>query len=458
MFYNKFAKFVAVLCCVCFQETCTEEYKPNWASLDARPLPTWYDKSKIGVFIHWGVFSVPSFGDGFLGEWFWQFWKGQPRPVAVEFMKKNYPPNFQYADFAPMFTAELYDPNHWADVLKASGAKYVVLTSKHHEGYTNWPSINSWNWNSMDVGPNRDLVGDLAKAIRNRTSIRFGLYHSLYEWFNPLYLKDKKNMYTTQDFVRTKTMPELYDIVRRYKPEVIFSDGQWEADSSYWNSTHFLAWLYNSSPVKQTIVTNDRWGKDTLCKHGGYLTCRDHYNPGVLQKRKFENAMTIDKGSWGFRRNAELADYITIQDLLQELVTTISCGGNLLINIGPTKSGTIAPIYEERLRQMGQWLQMNGEAVYGSKPWKYQNDTTNPHVWYTAKQGGDVVYAFLFQWSQSVTLRSPLASSSSATVDLLGGKPSLVWMPLKEKGVKIEIPAWSNAKWVMVLRLTGFAG
>ncbi|XP_076812747.1 alpha-L-fucosidase-like [Clavelina lepadiformis] len=449
-------KFSFLFICLSLFLTCFANYQPNWESLDKRPLPEWYDDAKIGIFIHWGVFSVPSYGYRNAGEWFWYRWKITASPAEAIFMDANYRPDFQYADFAPQFTAEFYNSNAWADLFKASGAGYVVLTSKHHEGYTNWPSVNSWNWNSMDVGPKRDLVGELEKSVRNRTSLHFGLYHSLYEWFNPLYQKDRANGFTTQDFIRTKTMPELYDIVRRYKPELIWSDGQWEADSSYWNSTDFIAWLYNSSPVKDTIVTNDRWGKDTLCKHGGYLTCSDHYNPGVLQERKWENAMTIDKDSWGYRRNAVLSDYITIEYLLQQLVTTISCNGNFLLNIGPAKDGTIPVVYEERLRQMGQWLQMNGEAVYGSKPWKYQNDTTNQHAWYTAKQGGDVVYAFLFQWSQSVTLRSPLASSSSATVDLLGGKPSLVWMPLKEKGVKIEIPAWSNAKWVMVLRLTGF--
>merc|ERR1712071_626789 len=92
-----------------------------------------------------------------------------------------------------MFTAEFFDPLQWADILKSSGARYVVLTSKHHEGYTLWPSKYSWNWNSMDVGPKRDLVGDLARAIRKTTDMKFGLYHSLFEWFHPLYVKDKEN-------------------------------------------------------------------------------------------------------------------------------------------------------------------------------------------------------------------------------------------------------------------------
>ena len=134
------------------------KYNASWASLDSRPLPTWYDDAKIGIFIHWGVFSVPSYGT----EWFWWAWKGSKDKndeKVKDYMKKNYGPNFTYADFAKDFTAEFFNPDQWADIFKASGAKYVVLTSKHHEGYTMWPSKYSWNWNVMDVGAHRDLLG-----------------------------------------------------------------------------------------------------------------------------------------------------------------------------------------------------------------------------------------------------------------------------------------------------------
>ncbi|CAF3959295.1 unnamed protein product, partial [Rotaria sordida] len=132
-------------------------YLPEWSSLDTRPLPSWYDQSKVGIFIHWGVFSVPSINSE---AWMWWAWKGDnPNPDTVAFMNKNYPPDWTYADFAAQFHAELYDPNEWADIFAASGAKYIVLTSKHHEGFTLWPSKYSFNWNAMDVGPKRDLLG-----------------------------------------------------------------------------------------------------------------------------------------------------------------------------------------------------------------------------------------------------------------------------------------------------------
>lgn len=133
---------------------------------------------------------------------FWWDWEGSKDQDVVDFMTKNYPPGFTYADFGNQFRAEFFNPDDWADLFEASGAKYIVLTSKHHEGFCLWPSENSWNWNSEDIGPKRDLVGDLAASIRNRTSIRFGLYHSLFEWFNPLYLSDKAQSFNKQDFVK----------------------------------------------------------------------------------------------------------------------------------------------------------------------------------------------------------------------------------------------------------------
>lgn len=137
--------------------------------------------------------------------------------------------------------------------------------------------------------------------------------------------------------------------------------------------------------MKNTVVTNDRWGMETLCKHGDFYTCSDRYNPGVLQNHKWENAMTIDRYSWGHRANAKLEDFLTSKDLIKELVITVSCGGNILVNVGPTKSGIIEPIYVDRLREMGKWLRTNAEAIYDTVPWQYQNDTETPDIWYTSR-------------------------------------------------------------------------
>ncbi|KAK7086973.1 Tissue alpha-L-fucosidase [Halocaridina rubra] len=432
-------------------------YDPTWESLDTRPLPPWYDNVKIGIFLHWGVFSVPSFGS----EWFWSNWEGAHNPQYIKFMEENYRPGFTYADFAAQFTTEFYDPEQWASVFNASGARYIVLTSKHHEGFTNWPSKYSWNWNSMDVGPKRDLVGDLAKAIRTKTPhIHFGLYHSLYEWFHPLYKQDKANNFTTNDFVTSKTMPELYELVEEYHPDVIWSDGDWETKDEYWNATGFLAWLFNDSPVKDTVVVNDRWGIGIPCHHGSYYTCTDRYNPGVLQPHKWENCMTLDRHSWGFRRNAPATDYLSIHDLITEVAMTISCGGNILINVGPTHDGILPPIMEERLRQMGSWLDINGEAIYESKPWKYQNDSLTSGVWFTAKD--DLVYGIVLHWPKGGLLTLGSVSATPQThITMLGYNDNNIRSSLQAKnvrrGMQIVFPDMADvsSQWSWVLVMSG---
>ncbi|CAG2167824.1 unnamed protein product, partial [Oppiella nova] len=390
-----------------------QKYTPDWESLDKRPLPTW------------------------------KYWKDVKRKDIVDFMAKNYRPGFTYADFAAQFTAEFYDPKQWADIFKASGAKYVVLTTKHHEGFTLWPSKVSYNWNAMDVGPNRDLVGDLAIAVKG-AGLHFGVYHSLFEWFNPYFLKDQANNFTTNDFTKTKTRPELEELVKTYKPDVIWSDGDAGAPPEYWQTQQFLAWLYNDSPVKDTIVVNDRWGKGTNGKHGDFFNYADRYNPGVLLKHKWENAMTIDKYTWGYRRNAQLSDYLTTHQLLTTMAQTISCGGNILINVGPTHDGVIKPIFEDRLRDLGHWLSVNGEAIYESKPWKHQNDTTTKDIWYTLKD--KTVYSIVLYWPKGneLTLGS-LNHSTVGAVELLG-----------EKG-ELKFTAGSGTSTVITL-IYGFSG
>ena len=136
-------------------------------------------------------------------------------------------------------------------------------------------------------------------------------------------------------------IPQLKDLVNTYKPDIIWSDGDWDIDSNYFQSKEFLAWLYNDSPSAETVIVNDRWGTDAACKHGDFDTCTDRFNPRILQSKKFENIMSLDLVSWGYRNNFDLSDVILIEDLIEEIVTTVSCGGNININIGATSHGII---------------------------------------------------------------------------------------------------------------------
>lgn len=366
-----------------------ETYRPTWESIDARPVPSWFAHDKFGIFIHWGVYSVPAYAPVIPGklayaEWYWhQMTEGRDNPKANEiekgtweFHKKWYGADYPYQNFAPQFRAELFDPDHWAGIFERSGARYIALTSKHHEGFALWPSKEAslgWGrpWNAVEAGPRRDLLGDLTRAVRNR-NLRMGYYYSLYEWYNPLWLTNRER------FVREHMFPQFKDLVTRYQPSIIFSDGEWEMDSADWHSAELLAWLFNESAVKDDVVINDRWGKDCRHKHGGYWTTE--YTSGMSgMSHPWEESRGMGV-SYGLNRAERLDGYHTARDLTLMLIDTVSRGGNLLLDIGPAADGTIPVIMEERLTEIGDWLKVNGEAIYGTKPWKASRQWSNGEI------------------------------------------------------------------------------
>ena len=355
-----------------------QTYQPNWASLDKRPIPGWFQDAKFGIFIHWGVYSVPSYAPVLPGklayaEWYWHAITEGRKPNADpvdagswEYHQRQYGPDFSYQDLAPQFRAELFDPDHWADVFQRSGARYVAITSKHHEGFALWPSAEAsrtWGrpWNAVEIGPKRDLLGDLTNSVRSK-GLKMGFYFSLYEWYNPLYLTDRKR------YVADHMMPQFKDVVTRYQPSIIFSDGEWEMTSAEWRSPELLAWLYNESPVRSDVVVDDRWGSDTRHKHGDYWTTE--YTPGLSD---IDHPWEESRGmgfSYGYNRAERVEHYHTGRELVILLTDLVSRGGNLLLDIGPAADGTIPVVMEERLLQIGSWLKVNGEAIYGTRPWK----------------------------------------------------------------------------------------
>ncbi len=473
-----------------------QRYQPTWASLDDRPMPPWYQDAKFGIFIHWGVYSVPSYApvnvkdETAYAEWYWHSVEEGKRRNGARgdgahtwaFHKRNYGANFSYFDFAPSFNAMFFDPDRWADVIARSGARYVALTSKHHEGFTLWKNEqanSSWGrpWNSVDIGPKRDLLLELTEAGRRR-KLHMGIYYSLYEWYNPLWLTDRKR------YVSEHLFPQFKDVVTHAKPDIIFSDGEWEMTSVEWRSPELLAWLFNESPVADQVVIDDRWGKDTRHKHGGYYTTE--YTSGMQSgNHPWEESRGIGF-SYGYNRMETLRDYHTDRELQLMLVDIVSRGGNLLLDIGPTADGRIPTIMEERLTRIGEWLQANGEAIYGTRAWRTPRQWstgTIPHLeqkefmseyditkmvdtpppgyaqvqaFFTAKNDG--LYAMLPRWPERQLVLEGLTAPAGAKVIMMETGDSL---PFRSNGTRLTITVPTELRFKMpqrnlyTLKLTG---
>lgn len=364
-----------------------EPYAPDWASLDTRPIPGWFNEAKFGIFVVWGVYSVPAWSPkGTYAEWYGSD-MNDPKKPTYDFHRKTYGADFKYSDFVPQFTAELFDPAGWADLFQRSGAKYVVLTAKYHDGFCLWPSAYHWNWNSVDVGPHRDLVGDLTAAVREK-GLRMGYYYSLYEWYHPLYRSDAER------FAQEHMTPQLKELVTRYQPDMLWPDGEWEQTSAVWHSPEFLAWLFNESPVKDHVVVNDRWGKECRGRHGDFYTFE--YGGCTEITKETPHPWEEDRGmgaSYGYNRNESIDEYASAKDLVRLLVDTATLGGNLLLDIGPTADGRIPVIMQERLVQIGEWLAVNGESIYGT--------TAGPFLkpaWGGCTRKPGRIYFHVFDW------------------------------------------------------------
>jgi alpha-L-fucosidase len=400
-----------------------QSYQPTWESIDSRPVPAWFSDAKFGIFIHWGVYSVPSWAPANdpigvyakYAEWYWyrSVTEGGPENRLFRaFHDSMYGSTFRYQDFAPLFKAELFDPDQWASVFARSGARYVVLTSKHHEGFCLWPSAQSWNWNAVDIGPHRDLAGDLSRAVKNK-GLHMGFYYSLYEWFNPLYKSDPDR------YVDEHMIPQMKDLVTRYEPDILWTDGEWEWPSEKWKSTQFLAWLYNESPVKDRVVVNDRWGKETRSVHGGIFTTEydlvgEKKGIGEAAAHPWEECRGIGT-SFGYNRMESLSNYATSKELIDLLIDKVSSGGNLLLDIGPTADGRIPVIMEQRLADMGDWLKVNGEAIYGTRIWA-RRPAGMKDVSFT--RAGNNLYVICTRWpDKHLTIKG---IQSAGKVTLLG--------------------------------------
>ncbi|OUJ73728.1 alpha-L-fucosidase [Hymenobacter crusticola] len=437
-------------------------YEPTWSSLDQRPVPQWFTDAKFGIFIHWGVYSVPAYRPvsprmyETYAEWYGADMYGNPA-LRQSFHNKNYGPTFTYRDFGPLFRAELFDPVRWADLFVRAGARYVVLTTKHHDGYCLWPTTAPYKqqWNSGAVGPKRDLVGELAQAVRAR-GLKMGFYYSLMEWESTstpsrpsgyyLPLADI-NKYRIPDsaYVEQNSLWQLKELVNRYQPALLFADGEWDRTATYWKSPAFLAWLYNHAPNKEEVVVNDRWGQGTRGQHGGYYTSEyASDNDKVGTQHPWEESRGMGQ-SYGFNRAENLEDYSSSAQLVHQLIDIVSRGGNLLLNIGPAADGTIPVLMQERLVDIGKWLAINGEAIYGTTAWApAQAPSQQPKTRYYTAKGRDV-YVLATSWPTTPFVVDGLRATSNLTVTLLGSQVPVKYTRRKGQ-LTIQPPALTPAQ------------
>lgn len=397
-------------------------FENNWESLNSRKVPEWFGKAKFGIFIHWGLYSIPAYAPKKdYAEWYgyacnMEKCETESQEKYKAYHKKHYNSR-PYYDFVNEFTGERFDAAKWADLFKRSGAKYINFVSKHHDGYCLFETKYAPGLNSVECAPKRDFLMELKNAMEG-TGVRFGVYHSVYEWWHPYYLEDREK------YALEHLHPMLKELVEKYQPATLFTDGEWEHESSVWHSTEFLQWLYNESSVKDFIVPNDRWGKETRGRMGGNFTTEyglidvylgnERRIDDVELDRPFEECRGIGC-SFGINKEEGCEDYLSVKELLKILCDLVSKGGNFLLNIGPDGDGTIPPIMEERLLGMGKWLETNGEAIYESEVY---NKKHSEGVYYTQRDGN--IYAITERFPSKETVFPEIEYSDKYNITLLG--------------------------------------
>jgi alpha-L-fucosidase len=364
---RKIALFFGFIILLIFSIKAQETTSKNLIkSINERETPEWFNNAKLGIFIHWGLYSVPAYGSKeSYSEWFLRGLQLE-EPLRTDFLKKMYGEKFTYKDLAAHFKAELFNPTEWAELFKNAGAKYVVLVSKHHDGYALWPSKYNRNWNSVDTGPKRDIVGELTEAVR-KTDLKMGLYYSLSEWNHPLHRWYTDPHDSIGKYVEEYMIPQFKELVSTYKPTVIFADGEWFNSAEQWHSAELIDWYYKL--VGKDAIVNDRWGSGI---NVGFLT--PEYSAGIkVTDRPWAEVRGIGR-SFGLNRNEDLAAYGTSKDLITRFVQTVANGGGMILNVGPGGDGQIPMIQQERLIQLGNWLKVNGKAIYGAKPFEVKEE------------------------------------------------------------------------------------
>lgn len=491
------------ICTQCNHTQPVKTYEPTWESLMSHPLPQWFSDAKFGIFIHWGVYSVPAYHEWYIvfmspaasfarnpggppytaarGELSDSVFHANIREEANQYHREHYGVDFPYDGFIPMFKAEKFDPSAWADLFKQAGARYVVLTAKHGDEFALWPTRYTHR-NAMEAGPHRDLVGELTKAVRSK-GMKMGLYHNTtYSFWDERY-PDKAWVTYMNNSIK-----ELTDL---YHPDILWGDvpvgpvrdeyGK-PLGADHWNSKEVIAYFYNHSPDPDEVVTNERWGVEMSVsteEHpekaisnslwaryakawnvddgaflGDFQTPERRNITGIFPQ-PWETCDAIDPTSWGYNRRLPDDAYMSTNEIVDYLADIVSKGGNLLINIGPKADGTIPEVMQQRLLDVGSWLKLNGEAIYETTPWsvfgegptkKEMGSWGRQEAAYGFQPGdirftrkGDVLYAILLEWPGNQITISSLKTIPVHKITLLGSVDPIRWKQTGD-GLQVALP------------------
>ncbi len=454
-----------------------------WESLKGYQVPDWYQDGKFGIFIHWGVYSVPGFGN----EWY-------PRKMYLQGSREfrhhvetyGLQSQFGYKDFIPMFTAEKFDADRWAGLFRRAGAKFVVPVAEHHDGFAMYDCGFS-RWNALEMGPKRDIIGELAAAVRRQWLV-FGLssHRAEHWWFmnggmefdsdvqDPRYADlygpaQPESLPPNEEHLED-WLVRTCELVDKYRPQIVWFDWWIERPVFRPYLQEFAAYYYNRGVQwKRGVAINY---KNNAFPTGTAVFDVERGQLSDIRPQFWQTDTSVSKNSWGYVENQ---DYKTVDDLVDDLVDIVSKNGALLLNIGPRPDGTIPERDEELLLGIGRWLAVNGDAIYGTRPWKVFgegptsvvggafNDTkrsafTAADLRFTTR--GDTLYAVALAWPEDggVTIRSlgtgtGLYVGDVSKVELLGCREPLEWMR-DGNGLSVRLPAERPCAHAFSLRIT----
>lgn len=458
-------------------ETNDRGYAPNWQSLQAYTVPAWFKDAKLGIFIHWGVYAVPAFGN----EWYPRnMYREGSREYAHHRATWGDQKVFGYKDFIPMFRAKAWDPDAWVDLFEAAGAGYVVPVAEHHDGFPMY-DCSFTNYNAAQMGPQRDVVAELERAVRN-AGLKFGVSsHRAFNWryytFTEAFDTHHPDHHKLYGVPHPEDAPVSYtfildwyartrELIDKFSPDVLWFDFGWHRDEFEPWRPRVAAYYYNHAlahgyePVLQY--------KDKI-PDGAAVLDIERGKLEDIRPDYWQTDTSVSYRSWGYIEGDE---FRSVSSVVHDLVDIVSKNGNLLLNVGPKPDGTIPPAAEEILRGLGAWLQTNGEAIYGTRPWVVygEGETGIPKAFqetaqqpYTAQdirfttQENTLYATFLGRPETRATVRTlaqggPLPAAAIRQVTLLGADRPLAWTQ-DETGLAVELPPISGDAPAYVLKI-----